>query len=85
MESKHGKYYVEYDGNLALLIEPVWNRNVYKASDDMLIAELLIEPVWNRNAHWVFGFRCDASAFNRTSMESKLMTWKIVNACLEDF
>ena len=33
----------------ALLIEPVWNRNVEPVVKDVLVSGLLIEPVWNRN------------------------------------
>ena len=32
-----------------LLIEPVWNRNIYRYEDFDTIKGLLIEPVWNRN------------------------------------
>ena len=50
MESKHvfaigaGRFRV-----CSLLIEPVWNRNVFRASVFGCILALLIEPVWNRN------------------------------------
>ena len=32
-----------------LLIEPVWNRNLFKPFVPNTTLELLIEPVWNRN------------------------------------
>ena len=33
----------------ALLIEPVWNRNLIRYAHEMCLERLLIEPVWNRN------------------------------------
>ena len=35
--------------SLALLIEPVWNRNVRYVGIRVSFGQLLIEPVWNRN------------------------------------
>ena len=32
-----------------LLIEPVWNRNVFTQQRELQNEKLLIEPVWNRN------------------------------------
>ena len=54
-----------------LLIEPVWNRNFRKLCHLLTHRVLLIEPVWNRNQRKRWGFCFVATAFNRTSMESK--------------
>ena len=32
-----------------LLIEPVWNRNIFEDKGKTWHVSLLIEPVWNRN------------------------------------
>ena len=56
-----------------LLIEPVWNRNppLQNFLGDQALA-LLIEPVWNRNQGYPANGAQVITAFNRTSMESKL-------------
>ena len=58
----------------SLLIEPVWNRNVPIIGVVFLCDfMLLIEPVWNRNLSSFSNAAFIVSAFNRTSMESKLL------------
>ena len=58
----------------SLLIEPVWNRNGNKTVEHIVYRSLLlIEPVWNRNVGQMHCCHATVeSAFNRTSMESKL-------------
>ena len=68
-----------------LLIEPVWNWNaaIDTICDDLL--KLLIEPVWNWNieiAAWNAGY---PGAFNRTSMELKLIVLVVFNNGIEHF
>ena len=58
---------------LSLLIEPVWNRNLFLLSQTYIARSLLIEPVWNRNLSLHRPKHRVSRAFNRTSMESKLM------------
>ena len=55
-----------------LLIEPVWNRNLVIETSGRVCSSLLIEPVWNRNPRVPLSPVSRCSAFNRTSMESKL-------------
>ena len=72
MESKRGCTAHLWIPCSALLIEPVWNRNVELEFVGRASAEaLLIEPVWNRNPCPHENSKPVASAFNRTSMESK--------------
>ena len=58
-----------------LLIEPVWNRNPSKPRFRVSCSNLLIEPVWNRNVEAAAAPVSRTSTFNRTSMESKLITY----------
>ena len=57
-----------------LLIEPVWNRNVGWWLFSHSAFYLLIEPVWNRNRSYIKETWHGSATFNRTSMESKLIT-----------
>ena len=56
---------------IALLIEPVWNRNTDQYRGIALNDTLLIEPVWNRNLQFLYASNTIYASFNRTSMESK--------------
>ena len=49
MESKRGYKLRSVKGRITLLIEPVWNRNVFLCRVGIVSNRLLIEPVWNRN------------------------------------
>ena len=50
LESKHNRVDLPDGRKLALLIEPVWNRNVQvRCQTAAAVHTLLIEPVWNRN------------------------------------
>ena len=46
-------------GGIQLLIEPVWNRNVFIGAMKYRCYELLIEPVWNRNHAIHVGLHCN--------------------------
>ena len=48
MESKPNPAGLGFE-TLELLIEPVWNRNLFGCSARRRVQRLLIEPVWNRN------------------------------------
>ena len=56
-------------GEMRLLIEPVWNRNVSLSSVAIKPSLLLIEPVWNRNFRHSQSRQVVHNAFNRTSLE----------------
>ena len=53
-----------------LLIEPVWNRNMYEDDYHKRLGGLLIEPVWNRNLQNLKRIK-SKDTFNRTSLELK--------------
>ena len=57
-----------------LLIEPVWNRNFPSVAVYVKVALLLIEPVWNRKRSQITTSSAALLTFNRTSMESKLIS-----------
>ena len=52
-----------------LLIEPIWNRNLYAYQIGLQIIQLLIEPIWNRNMPGSRAETTDSMTFNRTNME----------------
>ena len=59
---------------MRLLLEPVWNRNTFRATFENCYFSLLLEPVWNRNVKRGNFVAITVPPFNRTSMESKRRT-----------
>ena len=68
-----------------LLIEPVWNRNMDGEMDYQREIALLIEPVWNRNCFPHESIHNSCFSFNRTSMESKLLSFTGKGTSLDTF
>ena len=60
-------------GERCLLIEPLWNWNFFLANGGTPTPWLLIEPLWNWNRHTPWRCLCRTNAFNRTTMELKLV------------
>ena len=70
---------------ISLLIEPVWNRNLRWAILAAIPQRLLIEPVWNRNTGQRLTGLANYTAFNRTSLESKLPSVSIPIISMSSF
>ena len=69
MELKH-EVRADWNAELVVLIEPLWNWNWFKGEADKLSETVLIEPLWNWNNDSRFN-RDTSSRLNRTFMELK--------------